>query len=164
MKESPDNIAVVMSVPLNESNEIMKMEAYSARRTLLIFACLDFFFQMLNGIIFVTDKDNTNNIVSIVCFVCAFIILVGAYGISNYKKSITDFYRFFLIFHIISIFVSLFFTSNLVYYVFSILIIILNIWILKILNKFTKNLEVLNSNDIELLRSGWVPNTAIIYY
>ena len=99
MKESPDNIAVVMSVPLNESNEIMKMEAYSARRTLLIFACLDFFFQMLNGIIFVTDKDNTNNIVSIVCFVCAFIILVGAYGISNYKIenfSILNFKSYFL--------------------------------------------------------------------
>ena len=164
MNEGPDSIAVVMSVPLNESNEIIKMETYSARRTLLIFACLDFFFQMLNGIIFVTDKDNTNNIVSIVCFVCAFIILVGAYGISNYKKSITDFYRFFLIFHVISIFISLFFTNNLVYYVFSILIIILNIWILKILNKFTKNLEVLNLNDIELLRSGWAPNTAVIYY
>ena len=164
MNEGPDSIAVVMSVPLNESNEIIKMETYSARRTLLIFACLDFFFQILNGIIFVTDKDNTNNIVSIVCFICAFIILVGAYGISNYKKSITDFYRFFLIFHIISIFISLFFTSNLVYYVFSILIIILNIWILKILNKFTKNLEVLNPIDIELLRSGWAPNTAVIFY
>lgn len=164
MNQGNNSIPIILDVSLNESNELVKMETYSARRTLLIFACLDFLFQMLNGIIFVTDKDNTNNIVSIVSFVCAFIILVGAYGISNYEKSITDFYRFFLIFHIISIFISLFFTSNLVYYVFSILIIILTIWILKILNKFTKNLEVLNPNDIELLRSGWVPNTAVIFY
>ena len=164
MNQGNNSIPIILDVSLNESNELVKMETYSARRTLLIFACLDFFFQMLNGIIFITDKDNTNNIVSIVSFVCAFIILVGVYGIYKYEKSITDFYRFFLIFHIISILISLFFTSNLVYYIFSFLIIILNIWILKILNKFTQNLETLNINDVEDLKSGWVPSTLFIFY
>ena len=164
MKEGTDNIAIVMSVPINESNEIVKMETYSARRTLLIFAGLDFIFQMLNGIIFLTDKDNSNNLVGIISFVCAFLILVGAYGINKYDNCITEFYRFFLIFHIISIFISLFFTRNLVYYIFSIFIIILNIWILKILRKFTKNLETLNTSDLDDLKSGWVPSTVVFYY
>lgn len=164
MDQCNNSIPIILDVSLNESNELVKMETYSARRTLLIFACLDFLFQMLNGIIFVTDKDNTNNIVSIVSFLCASIILVGLYGINKYDKSITEFYRFFLIFHVISIFISLFFTSNLVYYVFSVLIIILNIWILKILKKFTQNLETLNTNDIEELKSGWVPSTLFIFY
>ena len=149
----------------SESN-IIKINTYSIRRTLVLVAFIDFIFQIINGFSYALDHDNETLPLSYVSFTFAAFILAGIYGINRYHSCISKLYGIYIILRIIS------YTSLLFYYKLSIfgaiffaLIIILNLWIMKLLCKFSDNLSKLSAEDIDSLKSGWKPNihTVILF-
>ena len=149
-----DNIPVVTA---SEEN-IKKINTYSIRRTLVFVAFIDFIFELINGFSYALDKKNDTLPLSYSSFICAAIVLAGICGINRYHSCTSKIYGGYVGFKIIGYFAVIFaYQLNFLALLFFGLIIMLNIWILKLLCKFTSNLNVLLDEDIESLRSGWKP-------
>ena len=142
----------------SESN-IIKINTYSIRRTLIMVAFIDFIFQIINGFSFALDNDNDTLPLSYVSFTYAAFILAGICGINRYHSCSSKLYGVYIILRLISYLSFVFYYKlSLFGAIFFILIIILNVWIMKLLCKFLDNLNKLSAEDIDSLKSGWKPN------
>ena len=149
-----DNISGIAS-----ESSILKMNTYSIKRTLIFIAFLDFIFQIINGFSYALDHNNQNLYLSYTSFILATFILIGICGINRYNSCVSQMYGIYVAIKMIT-FLGIIFYYKLSFFgfIFVLLVIILNIWILKLLCKFFKNLNNLSTQDIESLKSGWKPN------
>lgn len=163
-----------------EEEDLIKINTYAIKRTLIFIAFIDLFIQLLNGFSLVTAQDNDNSnstnssndvndlhIYGYVSFGCAALILIGIYGINRYKKFISYGYGVYLSLNIISrLFLIFLFRLSFLTFIFSILVLFVNIWILKLLCKFTGNIKKLSQDNLHELRNGWAPTvvyTTVLY-
>jgi hypothetical protein len=149
-----NNIPVVSA---SEEN-IIKINTYSVRSTLVFIAFIDFIFELINGFSYALDNNNDTLPLSYSSFICAAIVLVGICGINRYHSCTSKIYGIYVCFKIIGYLAVIFaYQLNFFGLLFFALILMLNVWILKLLYKFTTNLNVLSEEDVESLRSGWKP-------
>jgi len=140
-----------------QTNDVIDIQinTWAIKRTLIVIACIDFFFNLLTSLL--TDS-------SIFFFISIF-ILIGIYGLQQYKYWISMCYGIYLIFQIISRVVLLYYIkSSIVFAIFTYFIIIFDIWILWLLCKFVKNLKLLDDEQLYELRHGWDPSIHIVAY
>jgi hypothetical protein len=141
-----------------ENNNVIdvKVNAWSTKRTLLLIACIDFIFNLLASLF--TESP--------VYFIVSLVILLGIYGLQQYKYCLSTFYGVYLIFQVLVRFILLFYidTSTL-FIIFTYCIIVFDIWIFWLLKKFLGYLKVLSDEELDDLRNGWAPNVfTVIYY
>jgi len=152
--------------PINE-NDIRKLQIYSVRKSLICIAIIDFILSFFSILSSSTISDETQRNVGMYTYlgVCL-MILLGIVGINRYNKCLVYFYGVYLSLELVSRFFLLFYYSwNLGSFIFIWLIIILNIWILKLICKYIDNLRKLPENEIESLKTGWNPSRyTVIYY
>lgn len=149
-----------------QTDNILKIETYSIKRTLLVFGFIDIFIQLLYIIIFLTDNNTSTNSLSYISLIFLFLIVTGVYGIKNYEYSLAINYQLFLCVNIIIIFIFFFYVKNIFFFILHLIIFIVNIWTLKLLFSFAMHLNNLSPEDITDLQSGWRPNVefATIFY
>ena len=156
-------------------NDIIKINTFSIRKTLVFIAYIDLFIQIINGFTLVTATNTDNSsynvsdlhIYGYISFGCAALILIGVCGINRYHRYISYGYGIYLILNILSrLSLIFFFNISPFTFVFSFLILIVNIWLLKLLFKFTSNIKNLSDDDLNELRQGWKPTVVyrVIYY
>jgi len=152
--------------PINE-NDIRKLQIYSVRKSLICIAIIDFILSFFSILSSSTISDETQRNIGMYTYlgVCL-MILLGIVGINRYNKCLVYFYGVYLSLELVSRFFLLFYYSwNLGSFIFIWLIIILNIWILKLICKYIDNLRKLPENEIESLKTGWNPSRyTVIYY
>jgi len=152
--------------PINE-NDFRKLQVYSVRKSLICIAIIDFVLNFFSIISSSQIDDETQRNVGMYTYlgVCL-MILLGIVGINRYNKCLVYFYAIYLGLELISRFFLLFYFNWTVgAFIFLWLIIIINIWILKLICKYIDNLRHLPEDEIESLKSGWKPATyRVIYY
>lgn len=160
-----DTILVTLPVG-QQTDNMLKIETYSIKRTLLVFAFIDIFFQLLSTIIFLTDNNTSTNSISYISLIFIFFIGVGAFGVKNYEYSLAIFYQTYLGVNIIITFIFFFYVKNIFSFILHLIMFIINIWTIKLLFSFSMHLDNLSPEDISDLQSGWMPNVefATIYY
>ena len=152
--------------PVNE-NDFRKLQVYSVRRSLICIAILDFVLNFFSILSSSQIEDETQRNVGMYTYlgVCL-MILLGIVGINRYNKCLVYFYAVYLALELVSRFFLLFYFSwSIGSFLFIWLIILINIWILKLICKYIENLRHLPEDEIESLKSGWKPVTyTVIYY
>ena len=152
--------------PINE-NDLIKLQLYSIRKSLIFIATFDFILSFFSILSSSTIEDETQRNVGMYTYlgVCL-MILLGIVGINRYNKYLVHFYAVYLSLELVSRFFLLFYyTWGLGSFIFIWLIILINIWILKLICKYIYNLRHLPENEIESLKSGWKPlSYTVIYY
>ena len=148
-------------------NDLIKVYTYSIKRTLVCIGFIDFFIQLLNGFSIIQTNDKSILPYGYVCFGCAALILIGIYGINRYYKYISFGYGIYLFLQIITRCILLYFYRiDAFFLIFTLALIFINIWILKLLCRFVNNLKNLPESDLQELKNGWHPTFIYqpIYY
>jgi hypothetical protein len=150
------------------NNDLIKINTYAIKKTLTLIAFFDFFIQLLNGFSFTTQtSDQDIQIYGYISFGCATLILLGIYGINRYYRYISYGYGLYLSLQIISrLLLLIFYQLNLLTTIFSVILLFVNGWLLKLLCKFTSNIKSLTEDDLQELKNGWVPTVIYrsVYY
>ena len=157
MSEKPIIYETIPISTVSEEN-VIKINTYSIRRTLIFIASIDFIIELLNGLSYLLDHDKDTLNLSYSSFVCSGIVLIGIIGINKYHLCTSRFYGFYVILKIIGYFlVSISYHLNFYLFLFLLIIIMLNFWIVKLLCKFINNIKSLPEQEINNLRLGWKP-------
>lgn len=158
MNETINIYGNIPTIAESETN-IKKINSYSIRRTLVFVAFFDLIFEIINGFYYALNNNEKTLPLSYTHFICAAFILAGIYGINRYNSCSSRLYGIYIVLRIVS-YIAILFSYNLSLFalVFISLIIILNIWIIRLLTIFTSNLQSLSRDDIDSLKSGWKPN------
>jgi hypothetical protein len=155
-------------VSLDPSNtEFRKMQIYSVRKSLICIATFDFVLNFLSIISSSAIENQTQKNIGMYSYLAfCLMILLGIIGISRYNKNLVYCYAIYLGLELLGrIFLAFYFPWSLGALIFYWLIILLNIWILKLILKYISNLRYLPEDEIQSLRNGWIPpNFTVIYY
>ena len=139
-----------------DETELM-LQTYNLRKNLLCFTLIDLCFNILNAL------SMTNLQLYWINFILGLFIIFGMSGINKYNKSLSNCYGFYLILQIIGRFVFLFnFVLNIFSFILMILMIIINIWILRLLFTFINNIKNLSNDALLQLNQGWNGKQQII--
>jgi hypothetical protein len=154
--------------PITNTDDLVKLKTYSIKRTLTFIAFFDFLIQIFNGVSFTTQTDNKDiQIYGYVSFACATLILLGIYGINRYYRYISYGYGVYLFLQIVSrLLLLIFYQLNLLTIIFSVILLFVNVWLIKLLCKFTNNIKSLPCDELQELKDGWTPTVVYrtVYY
>lgn len=150
-----------------EPSDLIKIKTYSIRKTILCIAYIDFFVKLLNAFVNISNQKESLRNYGYYNLVCSSLIFIGIIGINRYYNYISYGYAVYLTSQIIIILLLIFLINiNYITFIFCLLILFIESWILKLLCKFITNIKLLPESDLLELREGWTPNVmyARVYY
>jgi len=146
-------------------NSLIKTKVYSIRKSLMcissMYIFLYFLFIFCSFFIENKIKRNSQIISSIILFILNFI---GFNGYKLYDFCLIKIYNIYLILELIIKIISFFYLNNLFLVIIFLILIVFNLWIIKLSYKFLKYLKFLNNEEINSLKNHWTPNIYNVIY
>ena len=142
---------------INFINKI-KLYAFISKQIIFILLFVNFSINYINGFINLNYYNNEFKLIGIINYIYSGLILLGIYAINRYNYHLTYIYNIYNIFMIIIKLSFLLNNSNNEIIFLNFLLLTINIYFYKFINKFIFYINILPDNDIEELIDGWKPN------